>query len=99
MSCGCCAHERRGCCSNNWESNWGPTHKFGGFNAPLYGGYNRSFNTFNQYEGYGYGGFNNYNRQRIYFGRAYAGYYDPLFGRIDAGGFNQPDPNNDDGDQ
>jgi hypothetical protein len=46
-------------------------------------------------------GFNDYgyNYNNFYGGRFFAGYFDPLFGRVNSGGFDQPAPWNDDGDQ
>jgi len=110
MSCGCCAHERRNFCSQP-RCDWSPNkfdyqlsnpryggHHDHGHDDSFHGGQNRTYSTFNRYGGSNCCG--GIDRRDAYFARAgWYGYGDILHRRVNAGGFDQPAPWNDDGDQ
>ena len=111
MSCRCCVHDRQNFCSHP-RCDWSPNKYDYQLSDPRYGGHhdhhhdhyhhghhnlfragqNRSYNAYNRVEVY--------DRRDAYFARAgQYGIRGLLNGRVDAGGFDQPAPWNDDGDQ
>jgi len=107
VSCGCCTERRRFNCGS---CGWAPNKCDYPLSNPAYGGHvrrdavvavshaNRAYNRYNNRGAYGRNGlgFGDVDRFADFYGY---GYWDYLRGRVNAGGFDQPDQQNWDGDE